>query len=106
MPLLLGAARGGRTGPPVVLVTAGMTDARHYDDLGIQTYGFLPIAAPSRLPSELLHAPDERVSVAALERGAAALESVIERIALRSGGIDKRAVAQITFRAERSRVKR
>jgi acetylornithine deacetylase/succinyl-diaminopimelate desuccinylase-like protein len=83
-----------------------MTDARHYDDLGIQTYGFLPIAAPSRLPSELLHAPDERVSVAALERGAAALESVIERIALRSGGIDKRAVAQITFRAERSRVKR
>ena len=66
-------------GHPFPLVTAGMTDARHYDRLGIQTYGFLPMRLPrGRLP-ELLHAPDERVPAAALIAGAAALGRVIER---------------------------
>ena len=66
-------------GHPFPLVTAGMTDARHYDQLGIQTYGFLPLQLPSgRLPA-LLHAPDERVPAAALSAGTAMLERVISR---------------------------
>ncbi|MDQ3768650.1 MAG: M20/M25/M40 family metallo-hydrolase, partial [Actinomycetota bacterium] len=40
------------------LVTAGMTDARHYDRLGIQTYGFLPMQLPPGLMPQLLHATD------------------------------------------------
>jgi acetylornithine deacetylase/succinyl-diaminopimelate desuccinylase-like protein len=66
-------------GHPFPLVTAGMTDARHYDQLGIQTYGFLPMQLPpGRLP-KLLHAPNERVPAAALAAGAAAIGRVIER---------------------------
>jgi acetylornithine deacetylase/succinyl-diaminopimelate desuccinylase-like protein len=66
-------------GHPFPLVTAGMTDARHYDQLGIQTYGFLPMQLPpGRLP-KLLHAPNDRVPAAALPAGAAALGRVIER---------------------------
>ena len=56
-----------------------MTDARHYDRLGIQTYGFLPMKLPPGLLPKLLHAPDERVPAAALARGAAALERTIAR---------------------------
>jgi acetylornithine deacetylase/succinyl-diaminopimelate desuccinylase-like protein len=66
-------------GHPFPLVTAGMTDARHYDQLGIQTYGFLPMRLPPGLLPKLLHAPDERVPAAAVTRGAAALGRVIER---------------------------
>ena len=66
-------------GHPFPLVTAGMTDARRYDQLGIQTYGFLPMKLPpGRLP-KLLHAPNERVPAAALAAGAAAVGRVIKR---------------------------
>jgi acetylornithine deacetylase/succinyl-diaminopimelate desuccinylase-like protein len=66
-------------GHPFPLVTPGFTDARHYDRLGIQTYGFLPMRLPpGRLP-QLLHAPDERVPAAALTAGAQALGRAIER---------------------------
>lgn len=66
-------------GHPFPLVTAGMTDARHYDRVGIQTYGFLPMRLPpGRLP-KLLHAANERVPASALTTGAAALGRVIQR---------------------------
>ncbi|MDQ3343701.1 MAG: M20/M25/M40 family metallo-hydrolase [Actinomycetota bacterium] len=61
------------------LVTAGMTDARHYDRLGIQTYGFLPMRLPHGLMPQLLHATDERIPVAALGPGVAAIRRVVDR---------------------------
>ncbi|MGI8411073.1 MAG: M20/M25/M40 family metallo-hydrolase [Solirubrobacteraceae bacterium] len=66
-------------GHPFPLVTPGMTDARHFDRLGIQTYGFLPMRLPPGLLPDLLHARDERVPAAALTAGTAALGRVIER---------------------------
>lgn len=64
---------------PFPLVSPGMTDARHFDRLGIQTYGFLPMRLPPGLLPDLLHARDERVPAAALTAGTAALGRVIER---------------------------
>lgn len=61
------------------LVTAGMTDARHYDRLGIQTYGFLPMRLPPGLMPQLLHATDERIPISALDPGVAAIRRVIDR---------------------------
>jgi acetylornithine deacetylase/succinyl-diaminopimelate desuccinylase-like protein len=66
-------------GHPFPLVTAGMTDARHYDKLGIQTYGFLPMRLPPGLMPQLLHATDERIPVAALAPGVAAIRRVVDR---------------------------
>jgi len=66
-------------GHPFPLVSPGMTDARHFDRLGIQTYGFLPMRLPPGLLPDLLHARDERVPATALTAGAAALGRVIER---------------------------
>jgi acetylornithine deacetylase/succinyl-diaminopimelate desuccinylase-like protein len=64
---------------PFPLVNAGMTDARHFDRLGIQTYGFLPMRLPPGLMPQLLHAPNERIPAAALTAGARAIARVIER---------------------------
>lgn len=61
------------------LVSPGMTDAQHFDRLGIQTYGFLPMRLPPGLLPNLLHGRDERVPAAALTAGTAALKRVIER---------------------------
>lgn len=66
-------------GHPFPLVTAGMTDARHYDRLGIQTYGFLPMRLPPGLMPQLLHATDERIPAAALVPGVAAIRRVVDR---------------------------
>lgn len=66
-------------GHPFPLVSAGMTDARHFDRLGIQTYGCLPMQLPPGLMPRLLHAADERVPAAALIAGAAALGRMVER---------------------------
>jgi acetylornithine deacetylase/succinyl-diaminopimelate desuccinylase-like protein len=66
-------------GHPFPLVTAGMTDARHYDRLGIQTYGFLPMRLPPGLMPKLLHATDERITVDALAPGVAAIRRVVDR---------------------------
>lgn len=66
-------------GHPFPLVTAGMTDARHLDRLGIQTYGFVPMRLPPGLMPQLLHATDERIPAAALAPGVAALRRVVDR---------------------------
>lgn len=66
-------------GYPFPLVTPGMTDARHFDRLGIQSYGCLPMRLPPGLMPTLLHAPNERVPATALTNGAAALGRIINR---------------------------
>jgi acetylornithine deacetylase/succinyl-diaminopimelate desuccinylase-like protein len=67
-------------GIPVPFMQPGVTDARFFAPLGIQTYGFVPL----RLPPEfdflsVVHAADERVPVSALEFGAEAIFRALQR---------------------------
>jgi acetylornithine deacetylase/succinyl-diaminopimelate desuccinylase-like protein len=68
-------------GVPVPMLQIGVTDARFFSRLGIQTYGFLPM----RLPEDvdflgLIHAADERVPTAALDFGVEALSRTLQRV--------------------------
>jgi acetylornithine deacetylase/succinyl-diaminopimelate desuccinylase-like protein len=67
-------------GIPVPFMQPGVTDARFFAPLGIQTYGFVPL----RLPSDfgflsVVHAADERVPVSALEFGTEAIFRALQR---------------------------
>jgi acetylornithine deacetylase/succinyl-diaminopimelate desuccinylase-like protein len=66
---------------PVPLLQIGVTDARFFSRLGVQTYGFLPMQLPEGfdfLP--LLHSADERVPAAAIDFGVEAISRVFERV--------------------------
>ncbi len=55
---------------PVPMLLPGTTDARHFNRLGIQTYGFLPVAMPKGMAyMSLIHGTDERIPVEALHVG-------------------------------------
>jgi acetylornithine deacetylase/succinyl-diaminopimelate desuccinylase-like protein len=59
---------------PVPLLQIGVTDARFFSRLGMQTYGFLPLNLPADFEfTKLIHNADERVPVAAVEFGAEAV---------------------------------
>lgn len=67
-------------GIPIPYVLSGVTDARFFSRLGIQTYGFTPL----RLPDDFnfvstVHAADERVPVDALDFGAQAIYRVFQK---------------------------
>lgn len=65
---------------PVPMLLPGVTDARHFARLGIQTYGFLPMNLPADLQfMKLIHAADERIPVSALEFGTTAIVKLLER---------------------------
>jgi acetylornithine deacetylase/succinyl-diaminopimelate desuccinylase-like protein len=65
---------------PMPLLLPGVTDGRFFSRLGIQTYGFLPMQLPEELPfMDLIHAPDERLPVDAVDFGARAIGRVLER---------------------------
>jgi acetylornithine deacetylase/succinyl-diaminopimelate desuccinylase-like protein len=62
----------------VPMVLPAVTDGRFFSELGIQTYGFLPMPLPADLPfMQLVHASDERIPVDALEFGTAAIARVL-----------------------------
>ena len=62
-----------------MLMPAG-TDGRHFARLGIQTYGWMPMNLPSDFDFlKTIHAANERIPVAALEFGAAALHRLLQR---------------------------
>jgi acetylornithine deacetylase/succinyl-diaminopimelate desuccinylase-like protein len=66
---------------PIPLLQIGVTDARFFSRLGIQTYGFLPMRLPAGfdfLP--LIHAADERVPAEAIEFGVDAISRALERV--------------------------
>ena len=70
-------------GVPVPYLLSGVTDARVFARLGIQTFGFLPTPAPEGFDfMASIHSADERIPVEALEFGARAVESAVGRIAL------------------------
>lgn len=63
---------------PVPFILPGCTDARFLARLGIHGYGFLPMRVPEDFsPAELIHAPDERIPLAALEFGADVIERML-----------------------------
>lgn len=67
-------------GTPCPIVLSGITDARLFSKLGIQTYGFLPMNLPSDFNFvETLHAADERIPVEALAFGTEAIYKVLQR---------------------------
>ncbi len=67
-------------GTPVPMLLPGVTDARHFARLGIQTYGFLPMNLPSKFEfMKLIHAADERIPVNVLEFGTDAIFKVLQR---------------------------
>src|SRR6266516_3836498 len=65
---------------PVPLLQPGVTDARFFAPLGIQTYGFVPLRLPPDFKFlEVVHAADERVPVSALEFGTEAIFRALQR---------------------------
>jgi len=67
---------------PVPMLQVGVTDGRFFADIGIQTYGFLPLDLPDGFEFlKLVHAADERVPVESLRFGAEAVGRVLERYA-------------------------
>ncbi|MEJ2718336.1 MAG: M20/M25/M40 family metallo-hydrolase [Deltaproteobacteria bacterium] len=67
-------------GVPVPVLLPGATDARFFSRLGIQSYGFLPMNLPGGFDfTRLVHAADERIPIACLDFGTAALYRTLER---------------------------
>ena len=67
-------------GHPVPLVMMGVTDARFFSKLGIQTYGFTPMQLPLDFKfAELAHAANERIPVEAMDFGTQAIFDVLQR---------------------------
>ncbi|HEX6348394.1 MAG TPA: M20/M25/M40 family metallo-hydrolase [Candidatus Dormibacteraeota bacterium] len=67
-------------GTPIPYLVSGGTDARHFAQLGIRTYGFLPHNFAEGVAYErAMHDADERVPVSALEFGTDAVHQAIRR---------------------------
>ena len=73
---------------PFPMLSPGITDARFYARLGIQTYGFLPMRLPPHITFNLIHASDERVPAAAIEFGAERLHQLMRRYGTELGQAD------------------
>ena len=67
-------------GQPVPLLLTAVTDARFFAQLGIQTYGFLPLQLPDDFRfGETIHAANERVPVEAITFGTNAIFQALQR---------------------------
>jgi len=67
-------------GEPTPLVLQAVTDARFFNALGIQTYGFTPLNLPPGLDvSRMAHGVDERIPVGSPEFGTQAMVELIKR---------------------------
>ncbi len=65
-------------GVPVPMLLPGVTDSRHFAQLGIQTYGFIPMRLPEGFDFfTLVHSVNERVPKSALVFGARVLFDLI-----------------------------
>jgi acetylornithine deacetylase/succinyl-diaminopimelate desuccinylase-like protein len=65
-------------GIPIPFLVFGVTDARHFAKLGIQSYGFIPMQIPDEL-IKTIHAADERIPVASIEWGTQVLLETLKR---------------------------
>ena len=67
-------------GTPVPLLLPGVTDGRFFSRLGIQTYGFLPMALPEDFDfMGTIHAADERIPVESVRFGSDAIYELLGR---------------------------
>jgi len=67
-------------GIPVPLLLPGVTDGRFFSRLGIQTYGFLPMALPEDFDfMGTIHAADERIPVESVRFGSDAIYELLGR---------------------------
>ena len=65
---------------PLPLLQNGVTDARFFARLGIQTYGFLPMKLPPDFNfGATIHAADERIPIEALDFGTEAIFRAIQQ---------------------------
>ncbi len=65
---------------PVPMLLPASTGGRFFSRLGIQSYGFLPMALPPDFDfSQTIHGPNERVSVAALTFGSDGIYELLRR---------------------------
>ncbi len=69
------------TGIVAPYLMSGGTDAKHFRDLGLRSYGFAPLRLPDDLDfTALFHGVDERVPTDALEFGARVLDRFLDEI--------------------------
>jgi acetylornithine deacetylase/succinyl-diaminopimelate desuccinylase-like protein len=62
------------------MLAPGVTDGRFFSQLGIQTYGFMPMKLPPGFDfSKTVHAADERIPIEALDFGTNAIYRVMQR---------------------------
>jgi acetylornithine deacetylase/succinyl-diaminopimelate desuccinylase-like protein len=67
-------------GVPVPLLLSATSDGRIFSQLGIQTYGFLPMQLPDDLSfARTIHGADERIPVEAMAFGTNAIYKVLQR---------------------------
>lgn len=67
-------------GISIPFVVSGVTDARFFAGLGIQTYGFTPMILPDDIDfSRLIHSANERIPIAALKFGTESIYKLIKR---------------------------
>jgi acetylornithine deacetylase/succinyl-diaminopimelate desuccinylase-like protein len=67
-------------GVPVPMLISGVTDARYFSRLGIQTYGYLPMNLPPDFDfAATIHAADERIPVESVAFGADAIYQALLR---------------------------
>ena len=67
-------------GIPIPMLLPATTDARFFSRLGIQTYGFLPMALPPGFNFwKTVHGPDERIPAEALDFGTEAIYQLLHR---------------------------
>jgi acetylornithine deacetylase/succinyl-diaminopimelate desuccinylase-like protein len=65
----------------VPLLLPAVSDARFFAQLGIQTYGFLPMQLPADMRfMELIHAENERLPIAAMDFGTEAISRLLARL--------------------------
>lgn len=80
-PLLAQILKDARPeGTPTPLVLQAVTDARFFNKLGIQTYGFTPLNLPLDIDvGRMAHGADERIPVDSPEFGTQAMVELIKR---------------------------
>lgn len=68
-------------GIPIPFVIGGVTDARFFSKIGIQTYGFTPMKLPKEFDfSSLIHNVDERIPIDSLYFGKDAIVKLLLKI--------------------------
>ncbi len=69
------------TAAPIPYMTSGATDARYFSQLGIQTYGFVPMRLPRDFAfAALMHNANERIPIETLEFGCEAVYRALKQI--------------------------